>query len=370
MLFSLSELIESGTSMFPAALAPPSVLAELASALSPLPPALLQAFLECRLDGADDRVDVSALIPTDEGRRRLWAVREAVDPMSEPKSEPEPACMRFVPGWSQVFAFVGEWVDTRSPLHTAIPFIWLEFDRCGAGAKAPFVVFYVQPSHYTPERAPGETPHSSRIVSPQACKPILRLALESMRGARARAPLPSALGASIDGCLDALPEGGFLTYAAPLISRGDDTVRLNVAVPNRLLFHYLEAIDWTGSSSDLHGLLRETGMPPGVPPETIWFDLDVGAGVVLPSIKVDYHFEEGDPRWLHLFDRLVALGLCDPTKRDAALAWPGLSRLTLPGRQRPCGVQRGLTVKVTSSNGAPMEAKAYLDFGCRFLLFG
>ena len=364
MLFSFAELIESGTSMFPAALAPPSVLAGLASALNPLPPALLQVFLECRLDGADDRVDVSALIPADEGRRRLWAMREAVEPKSEA------ARMRLGPGWSQVFAFVGEWVDARSPLHAAIPFIWLEFDRCGAAAKAPFVVFYVQPSHYKPERALGEIPHSSRIVSPQACKPILRLALEFLRGARARAPLPSALKTSIDCCLDALPEGGFLTYAAPLTSRGDDTVRLNVAVPNRLLFDYLKAIRWTGSYSDLQGLLRETGMPPGVPPETIWFDLDVGAGVVLPSIKVDYHFEEGDPRWLHLFDRLVALGLCDSTKRDAALAWPGFSRLTLPGRQRPCGVQRGLTVKVTSSNGAPMEAKAYLDFGCRFLLFG
>lgn len=368
MLFSLSELIETGTSMFPAVLAPPSVLAELASALKALPPALLEAFLECRLDDASDRVDVSALIPTDEGRRRLWAMREAAGSERETETEAEAACRRLDPGWSQVFAFVGEWVDARSPLHTAIPFIWLEFDRCGASAKAPFVVFYVQPSHYRPQRAPGETPYSSRIVSPQACKPILRLALESLRGAQAS--LPSALEDPIDCCLDALPEGGFLTYAAPLISRGDDTVRLNVAVPNRLLFDYLKAIRWTGSCCELRELLRETGMPPGVPPETIWFDLDVGAGVVLPSIKVDYHFEEGDPRWLHLFERLVALGLCDPTKRDAALGWPGFSRLTLPGRQRPCGVQRGLTVKVTSCNGAPMEAKAYLDFGCRFLLFG
>ena len=358
MLFSLAEVLESGSNLFPPALVPPKVLAELTSTLRPLPPLLLQAFLECRLDGAGARVDLSTLIPTDEGRRQLWALWQP--------PAPGPSTPRFEPDWRGVVAFVNEWVDTRSPLHRAVPFIWLEFDRDEVAARwnAPFPVFYLQPSHYKPERAPGETPYSSAIVSPEACKPLVVLALETARAA----PLSPALKESIDRCLDALPEGGFLTYAAPLLSRGDDTVRLNVAVPARHLFHYLKAISWTGSLAGLQDLLRETGVPPGVPPETVWFDLDVGAGVVLPSIKVDYHYAEGDPRWVDLFDRLMALGLCAPDKREGALAWPGVSTLTLPGRQLPCRLQRGLTVKVTCT-GSSLGAKAYLDFACRFALF-
>lgn len=342
MLHAFSEVVES-TGALPPQLVSARTQQGLVTSLATLPAMALQSFVECRLDAADERVDVSLLVPTDEGRQRLATLRE---PMGGD------------PSWAPVFSFLSEWLDTRSPLHEGVPFIWLELDHRPDSLAAPFVVFSLQPSHYRRDHVPD-----AGLTSPRDAKPLLDRGLGSLR----QSPMPVAMKRCIHRCLDALPSGGFPTYAASLASRGEDTVRLNVAVPSGRLFDYLDAIGWSGPLRALHWLLAETGIPPGVPSSTVWFDLDLGAEV-RPSIKIDYHFPAGDQRWVHLFEHLVATGLSTREKAAAAMAWPGVSSITLPGRRLSCGFRRGLTVKVCIAAGA-LEAKAYLDFACAFSLF-
>ncbi len=343
MLHAFSEVIES-TGALPLELVPERTQQALVTSLAALPAMALQSFVECRLDATDGRIDVSLLVPTDEGRRRLATLRE---PMGGD------------PSWAPVFTFMAEWLDARSPLHDGVPFIWLELDHRPDGLAAPFVVFYLQPSHY--RRA--HIPDIAGLTSPRDAKTLLDRGLGSLR----QAPMPVAMKRCLDRCLDALPPGGFPTYAASLVSRGEDTVRLNVAVPSGQLFDYLETIGWSGPLPVLQQLLGTTGIPPGVPASTVWFDLDLGAEV-RPSIKLDYHFPVGDQRWVHLFEHLVSTGLSTKEKAAAAMGWPGFSSITLPGRRLACGFRRGLTVKLCCAVGA-LEAKAYLDFACAFSLF-
>lgn len=349
MLYAFSEVVAS-TGALPPELVPARSRDLLVSSLATLPAMTLQSFVECRLHASDEQVDVSLLVPTGEGRRRLATLREPLGGTS---------------AWAPVFAFVATWLDEGSVLHRGVPFIWLELDHRADGLAAPFVVFSLQPSHYQPSHAPPGPTGVAELTSPSEAQTVLEAGLGALRAD----PMPDAMKRCLDRCLRALPPGGFPTYAASLTTRGEDTVRLNVAVPSGHLFEYLEAIGWSGPLPALRRLLHDTGVPPGVPAGTVWFDLDVGAEV-RPSIKLDYHFPAGDQRWVHLFERLVASGLATSEKAAAAMAWPGVSSITLPGRRHPCGFRRGLTVKLCCAAGPrPLEAKAYLDFACPFSLF-
>lgn len=169
-------------------------------------------------------------------------------------------------------------------------------------------------------------------------------------------------------CHEAIPAPAYLLYAFSLLPRGVDALRMEIfGLDPAGIVSYLEdvapqAVPWVESEA---ALFEDV--------ERIHLSLDLGEEI-LPRIGIEGSFARlpgREPRWSRLFERLVSRGLCDPRKRDAALAWVGSESFrTAPaawpvevvGEGGHC-VRKPSHVKVVCRPGRQTEAKAYLLFG-------
>lgn len=246
---------------------------------------------------------------------------------------------------SQARSFLTRWAGADaflSPVHS----IWLEFDldREPEDLPAPLVCAKLFPD-----------------ADPAWLTDTLFPALQGK-------PLASGQRQLVRRCHETIPEPAYLLYAFSLLARGSDAVRLEILGldPAGILSYLREAapgaLPWV---EDAAGLFE------GV--ERIHLSLDLGEEV-LPRIGIEGSFSRlpaREPRWGELFERLVSRGLCDPAKRDAALAWQGSESFWTAPSAWPVEAAgaggfcfRKLShVKAVCRPGQEPEAKAYLLFG-------
>jgi hypothetical protein len=168
-------------------------------------------------------------------------------------------------------------------------------------------------------------------------------------------------------CQREIPAPGYLLYAFSLRARGGDAVRMEIfGLGAEQILAYLGRV-----APDV--LPQVTEIAPTfehVERLHLSFDLSRG-GEILPRIGLEGSFPRlprREPRWRELFARLEERGLCDPAKREAALAWPGYDSFWTAPERWPAGAQgfcvRTLShVKVVCQPGREPEAKVYLAFG-------
>jgi hypothetical protein len=169
-------------------------------------------------------------------------------------------------------------------------------------------------------------------------------------------------------CAQAIPEGGSLLYVFSLLSRGGDTVRMEIiGLDSGQILDYLAAV--------APGTVRqaEAAAPLFEGVERIHLSFDIREDI-LQRIGIEGSFSRiprREPRWAGLFARLLAHGLCTPEQRDAALAWTGYDTFWTAPAHWPVQAlgPRGVCVRslshvkvVCPQDGAP-QAKAYLAFG-------
>lgn len=234
---------------------------------------------------------------------------------------------------SQVRSFLTRWAGadaSLSPVHS----IWLEFDL---------------------DREPEDLP------APLVCAKLIPGAdpvwlTDTLCPALQSEPLAPGQRQLIRRCHEAIPKPAYLLYAFSLLARGSDAVRLEIfgLDPAGILSYLSEvapgALPWVeGVAGQFEGV------------ERIHLSLDLGEEVQ-PRIGIEGSFSRlpgREPRWGELFERLVSRGLCDPGKRDAALAWVGSGSVEGGGF---C-FRKPSHVKVVCRPGREPEAKAYLLFG-------
>lgn len=250
--------------------------------------------------------------------------------------------MRGYPLPPHLDAFLTAWSEPNGPF-SQVRSVWLEFDL---------------------DREPSPPPipcvKLAGAVAPEWLTDTLLPALHGK-------PLEPEQGEAIRSCLAALPEPARLLYAFSLYPRNFGAVRLEVvgldsegilatlrrAAP-RMAEHAAEIAPLFAESNRLH------------------LSLDL-TSEVQPRIGIEASFArqpEREPRWKVIFDRLVAEGLCDPGKRDAALAWSGYDTFRTAPEAWPATVgHRGFCVrslshvKVVCRPDRDPEAKVYLAFG-------
>jgi hypothetical protein len=341
MLFSTSAALDRLAPGIPSALCAPEALSWVRAAASALPAIASTACLECRLGPAAGEVDLILCVKASEGGREALA---AVPPGSP---------LRQSPAWARVFDLVAEWSRTTSLVHRLVPFICLELDMNGPPPEAPppLVFCCVEPSFLS------ALPSLEGKGDPLA---LTGRVIELLRGRPLSPPAERALAA----CFEALPRSGHVAHVGPLDARGAEAVRIVQFMSKHDLPGYLDRIGWPGSMSDVRAILE------GLYSHTshVGFQLDV-AEEVSPTIGLELHHPDGDPRSALALDWLCARGACTPEERAAALGWPGVERVVLPGHRWPSVAHRMLELKVVCRPGEPLSAKAYLDFDQELSLF-
>jgi hypothetical protein len=246
---------------------------------------------------------------------------------------------------SQTRRFLSLWPDpdsALSPIHSA----WVEFDldRGLHGIPSPVVCAKLKPD--------APLPWLTGTLFP------------AMHGK----PLTPAQERLIRLCHESLPPPAYVLYAFSLLSRGADTLRLEIFGLNpSSILSYLDRVAPTAVS----WMKGPVALFQGV--ERVHLSLDMGEEL-LPRIGIEGSFSRlpnWEPGWRKLFDRLVDRNLCRPEERDAALSWRGSDTFwTAPAAWPveaigPAGFcfRKLSHVKVVCRPGRRHEAKLYLMLG-------
>lgn len=321
-----------------------------------LPDATASYYLECRLSGNADRVDFLTCTTAGQGRSILGG----------PIATPWPGALQG-PLWERIHAFHVHWAAPASPLHTAVPMVWWEFDDVGPSeAEQPraSLSYCLEPAYLRPDwdAAAPERFDAERFQR------LMEQPLECLSGQA----LPSRIRENLWACFIRLPERGRFIHVSAMLARSPSPVKLYGFIPSEHLPGYLASIGWPGDEARLQHLLSAYCEP--VLSGDAFIDLTVGEtvsprlGMAFPRLHVKRH-TDGEQRWHHLLEQCVHEGLCTPRKREALMSWEGSCRHTYTGEAWPMRLNRWADVKLVHEPGAPLEAKVYLGATPVFSLF-
>jgi len=288
------------------------------------------AYIECRAEPGDDRVDLLACF---------------VD-TTNPRSPTSPAMEdRAGDGWSLAAAVQSARRTKGSVLHDNSPLIWLELDDADGGGTAlsPSVCVCLEPSYLARNRYE---------IANSACEAMAMTVAGIAR-------LDDATRACVVRCIRALPVDGRAIHLSLMCARTGNATKLYERVPLRSAAEYLARIGWNGDRAALESLLDWRA------PDDAFVHLDVSIekGLVLPRLGVAFPRSNDGRRFnLDVFAGLAARALSPQAAvrvRKAGLAWTE----TEPGLRTPggwsCIVHRWIDQKLVLDRGG-FELKLYL----------
>jgi hypothetical protein len=246
------------------------------------------------------------------------------------------------PSWRRLQQFDALWGDPASAVYQGVSALWLEFDVS------------------TQEAAASVPPVPNVFFDLVRAADVYRTAIQGIEALQGE-PVPADTARTLARCLAALPPGARATFAAVMLARRSDTLRLCVAdVPSAAVRPYLERIGWRDPAGGLPELLEPLASCLG--DGKIVLQLGIGGGVA-PRLGLECSSRKsrdlppGD--WGPLLDYLVHTGLCVPAKRAAL----GSSQAYVYYERPEPGIYRWALshVKVAYEAGAA-EAKAYFYF--------
>lgn len=248
--------------------------------------------------------------------------------------------------WQHIRKFASYWSDPASPLYKRTNNIWLEFDleRLKEEVPVPGLFFNIMP----------ETEDSSKE---DICDCIID-GLTCLGGKSLRKKIRD----NLRFCLQALPEGARVVYAALMMSRDTEAVRVVIDIDKGYLKDYLASIKFPDSTQELMELLEELSQFAGF----CRYNLDIsdrilsrtGIECFLPGKK-----DKEKPDWKGFLDYLASRSLCTREKCDALLRWTGYTRTIFPSELYYSYIFRKIShIKIVRQKAFPLEAKAYMSF--------
>ena len=329
-----SALVQSVAPYVSSALVSQPASARIRAHTARLPPIFAWGIFECRLAADDTRVDmlfrVSRRGGGDEKLAEAWPrVQEELGPVA---------------------AFLHAWRTARGAL-ARIPLFWIEHDLLATGPSAPFVQFCVDPRY----------PEGREALPPAELRALARAGVALLLGDEPDAGSLDRLAQ----CAARLPEHASILHVGVMPYRGTRDLRVLAGVPIARTWEWLAAIGWPGDRArafEWLELLGEHFTHASV-------QLDLGEAV-RPTLALEFPLPRSgeDPAWKRFMASVVACGLADAEKAEAALQWIGDATGELPGAPWLVNVQRQLDVKLVLRADGSCEAKAYLCFHPRYVL--
>lgn len=248
--------------------------------------------------------------------------------------------------WQHIRTFASYWSDPVSPVYKRTNNIWLEFDLESLKEKIPVPGLFF---NIMPER--GDS-------SKEDIYDCIIDGLTCLRGKSLRKEIRD----NLRFCLYALPECARLVYAALMMSRDTEAVRVVIDIDKEFLGNYLTDIKFPGSTQELMELLEVLSQFTGF----CRYNLDI-SHKVLPGIGIEYFLqskeEKKKPDWEGLLAHLVSRSLCTPEKCDALMKWTGYTRTIFPFDLYYSYIFRKIShIKIVCQEAFPPEAKAYISF--------
>lgn len=345
MIFSMNGIFGELCRHIPDVLVSPDIIHLIHGMNEKLPAALAsRGIIECRLGAREGIADWQLCVERRVSGRDIAAG-------NVPQADIDQSLFA-APVWRHLRRFSQCWADISSDLHLKVDHLWLEFDRAAmsAGIPVPGVYFSVC------DKTAGISSENQKFHHIVKYRWVID-ALDLLQGST----LKKETSGNLLSCLEALPGGAELHYAAVKPFRQRNVVRIVLSVPSEELPDYLDRIGFPFPAREIVDA-------------AVWMErigrvrclLDI-ADTVLPVVgiecRADAQQDAGAAGWEALLDRLVNDGQCTPEKRGAFLSWTGVSATTLPCDIFPCYIFRNIShVKLIIREGCPPEAKGYLDF--------
>lgn len=347
-MHSVARTIYEIAPRLPRALVTPVASERLMRVADALPAALTSwLYLECRLRGDKDRVDL--IVRVDQRARDILAGENPVLDLA-PISRSEGV-------WRGIRALARAWSTPESPLSRGVERLWLEFDVDAScdflrPGELPVPGIFIELARETYAQHSREARVSAAVA---ALQPLMGDAL---------APEVSR---SLRRCWELLPPSATIPYVGLFPGRGTGVVRVSVAgLADADLPPYLRALRWPGSQRALADAISAF-LPPARAPQprmaivNIDVSQEIGTGVGIEYLLSRAAQLRGRILERALLERLVRTGLSSAAKRDALHGWPALSLGMMPHelwRSRVC--RRVNHLKLFFTERAPAEVKAYL----------
>ena len=318
----------------------PKALSHIQTVAQVLPPCPFAGF-ECRLDAKSSRVDFLVKLPKQTANLG--------------------ARFQQFPAWQTLGEFYQEWTATTSYLHRSIKNLGLEFDLVGQSTQVPIPCILLDLDRETVSEARGLIDLCNNLGSRLPNYPVTPKFQSQLRQ-----------------CVNSLPDGAKITNLGVMLPRPVEAIRVVVrGIPPQQFSEYLRKIGWSELTNTLSSIV--SSLSEFV--ESLVLSFDVGE-IVYPQLGLECHLPQQpqpDRRWAVFLDHLVAKGLCTPEKKEALLAWPGLSQKADNPQLWPAHLTWGdrfvgsngfslfwrtiYEIKIVYHPGNLLSAKAYLAFG-------
>lgn len=325
----------------PVALVSPESVSRLWALACRLPARFTAAFVECRLDPADRRVDLLACTMT---------AREKRSPDDVATAEPSGFAASVLQAWR----------TEGDAVHDLVPMVWLEYDDAArpTGPSAPSVCVclerdYLSPRQFGPSRPEDWSAVCHAVLALPGCPPEASRSLTTL-----------------NSIFRNLPDRGRPIHLSVMCGRSPALAKLYARIPTADLRGFLARIGWNGNWSLVESFLLECPASTSMS----FLDLSLTADGPLPQLGIAFPApHEGDA-----FDAAVfrhAAGFTGehafaPLLQDSLGHWATDHPTIDTEGSWPIVVQRWVDQKIVFPAASRPHLKVYLGFQPLPLLFG
>jgi hypothetical protein len=314
-----------------------------------LPP-IVNGMIECRLGKENLEADLSQHILIDNKEPDILMRHIINSGLSD------------IPIWLRVHEFCLQWQEQSSLIHGVVDGIGFEMDADACCRQPRLPSFFLRLKKEGPS---AEEKHSA-----------LEEGLQILLGRLGPFPWQDVL----HRCFTF--SKARLIYIGVMLARNTDALRVEfIPQSTESIIPLLKYIGWSWDESNLKALIDQLKRM-GAYINLLHVDI---ASTALPKIGLSCLCGVGPdrkPDWSSLLDHLVEAGLCLPNKRDGVLDWDGFADPTSSNVPWPDNIiaqsllkpnhlsifERDIShIKVVYQPGMPLETKAYLRFGHRWI---
>ena len=336
--------------------------------LLPNLPIVSDAGFECHLGSSKPRTDVLAAFTTlNQGRETLVDSSKTLVNLSSTSSV-----------WKKVHSFLAHWANPQSPLYENVESIWLEFDLDKESLEVPEPSLFFGPKNIRGKKKNLFSDNQNNLTG--EAKWVADEALSLLLGNS----LPKEVKQQLLTCFQSLPSNAEVFQIGVMLPRESESKAIRLCVENitnKKILEYLNNIGWSDSGNQLSSLLSKLS--------SLVDDLKLNFAIedtIFPKIGLECYLHKqpkNSPKWKLFQDYLVKNKLCTLAEAKDIFNWSGCSEqknnqkfwqdnfgeaFTLDNPNFRSTIARLVHhIKIVYQPNQPLQAKAYLWFGHRWL---
>ena len=275
--------------------------------------------------------------------------------------------------WNSVAKFCDCWTDSKSTLYRNVDNIWLEFDLDRDELNSPEPSFFFAPKDISTDKIRHSMIDFEKHWIIDEALPILL-----------NKSLDKYMKKQIKICFKSLPMEATIFQIGVMLPRQveSDTVRLCVDnIPKSKIFKYIIDIGWQERDNSIEKLFSE--IFPLVDKIKLNFAVK---DFIYPKLGFECYFDKqpkNSSKWKLFIKYLATKGLCTEEKAEALISWTGYTEAKNYSELWPESLAKASAlvapnfrstiartfhhIKIVYQPNRPLQAKAYLWFGHRWL---